>query len=70
MIETLVRPQIGEIVLRQQGSYKRVQRFYPGWFKPEGGIAGVNYTWHFGWSGKETIIEKDVITPIGTFNVK
>lgn len=48
------------IVLRKQGSYSRVRIYISGWHKDLGLL-------HFGWSGKETVIEKDVITPIGVF---
>lgn len=50
-------------VLRKQGSYSRVRIYVSGWHKDLGLL-------HFGWTGKETIIEKDVITPSGVFYAK
>lgn len=54
---------LDERIIEEQGSFKRVRWFIQG-HHPELGRL------HFGWSGKETIIEKDVITPIKKFEVK
>lgn len=61
---------LGEEILSQQGSFRRVRRYYPGWFHPEGLISGVHYWWSKnGWQGQETIVEQDAIGPIRTFKV-
>lgn len=54
---------LGEIVLFQQGTFSRVRRYLRGWH-PEAG------TLHSGWQGPETIAEKDVIKPLGVFQVR
>jgi hypothetical protein len=57
-------PQVlGEQILYQQGSFKRVKRYLKG-FHPELGKL------YEGLSGKETIQEKDIITPVITFYEK
>lgn len=51
-----------EIIISQQGCYKRVKRWIRG-YHPEKGIIT------FGFTGPETIVETDVITPIYYFMV-
>lgn len=49
-------------ILFENESYKRVREYVRGWY-PDKGIL------HVGWQGRETIIERDVITPIHTFEM-
>ena len=53
---------IGREVLYENRSFRRVRDYVSG-HHPELGIL------HNGWSGDETIIERDVITPIVQFDV-
>lgn len=50
-------------VIYQSGAYKRIRQWVKG-IHPELGIISK------GWTGWETIIERDVIKPIHTFYVK
>lgn len=45
---------LSEQILSQQGSYQRVKRYFRGWHPELGKL-------HYGWQGKETIVEKGVI---------
>lgn len=54
---------LSEEIIKDYGSYKRVRRYLKGWYPERGKLC-------FGWSGKETIEEKDVIMPIKTFMVE
>jgi len=54
---------LSEEIIYQQGSFRRVRRYLKGWHPERGRL-------HSGWQGKETIEEKDVISPIKTFEVK
>jgi len=57
------KPEIvGTEVIAQSGCFMRVRRYYRGWHPQLG-------TLHFGWSGKETIEEADVIKAMGIFTV-
>ena len=47
---------LAEEVLFEQGNYRRVRRYLAGWH-PQLGVL------HQGWSGRETIVEVDVIAP-------
>jgi hypothetical protein len=47
---------LGEEILHEQGSFRRLRQYVAGWHPHLG-------TLHFGWSGRETIIERDVILP-------
>jgi hypothetical protein len=53
---------LGEIVVSQKGSFKRVRRYLRG-VHPERGII------IHGFTGLETMEEKDCIVPMVTFNV-
>ncbi len=53
---------VGEQVLDQSGSYRRVRRWIRGWH-PELGTLMMGYT------GPETVMDVDVICPLGTFYV-
>ena len=57
-------PIVGEVVLHEHGSFRRIRQYIAGWH-PDLGVL------HFGWSGRETIVERDVISPVRllTFNV-
>lgn len=48
---------LGEEVVLQRGTFRRVRQYVAGWH-PELG------TLHFGWSGRETIVEVDRIMPV------
>lgn len=62
-VQKIFSPQVlSEEELYRQGSYARVKQYVRGWH-PEEGIL------HWGFTGKETIIERDVISPVMTFNV-
>ena len=54
---------LSENTICQQGGFRRVRRYLEGWHPKRGRL-------HFGWQGKETIEEKDVISPIKIFEVK
>jgi hypothetical protein len=45
---------LGEEVLHEQGSFRRLRQYIAGWHPHLGAL-------HFGWSGQETIVERDVI---------
>ncbi len=55
---------LDEIVLHssETGTYKRVRRWIRGWHAELGSLI-------WGITGKETIIETDVVRPIGKFHV-
>ena len=53
---------LSEIVLYQKGSYKRVRRYLRG-VHPDRGVIIRGFT------GLETIEEKDIIVPMGKFTV-
>lgn len=55
-------PVVGEVVLNQDGTFRRIRQYLAGWH-PERGVL------HFGWSGRETIVERDVISPIHPVHV-
>lgn len=55
---------LDEQILAQNGSFKRVKRYLRGWHPDL-----PNARLHMGWQGRETIVEKDVITPIKTFTI-
>ena len=50
-------PIVGEEILHEHGCYKRIRQYLSGWH-PHLGVL------HFGWSGRETIVERDVISPV------
>jgi hypothetical protein len=51
------RPHIvGEVILHQHGCFRRVRQYLAGWHAELGAL-------HFGWSGPETIVERDIILP-------
>jgi hypothetical protein len=54
---------LSEEIIYEWGSFKRVRRYLKGWHPERGKLS-------FGWQGKETIEEKDVIIPIKTFMVE
>ena len=63
--EDLSRPVpeiLGEEVLHKQGSFSRVRRYLRGWH-PKLGVLSE------GLQGRETIVEEDIIKPIGVFRV-
>lgn len=53
---------LDEQILAQNGSYRKVKQYLKGWHPDLGKL-------HMGWQGKETIIERDVISPVRTFTV-
>jgi hypothetical protein len=48
---------LAEEVLYEKGSYRLVRQYLAGWYP----LLGVL---HEGWSGKETIVERDIIAPV------
>lgn len=53
---------VGEEVIHQQNSFRRVRRWIKGWH-PELGLLT------FGYTGPETVMEVDLIRPMGTYIV-
>lgn len=53
-IDTLGIEVLGEEVIHESGSYKRVRRWLRGWH-PKLGVL----TW--GWAGRETVAELDIV---------
>ena len=60
------RYYISEILNREtlyeQGVFRRVREWKRGWNKEDGLFC-------IGWSGKETLIERDIIRPLNIFEV-
>jgi hypothetical protein len=50
-------PIVGEEILHEHGCFRRIRQYIAGWH-PDLGVL------HFGWSGQETIVERDVISPV------
>ena len=48
---------LSEIVIRDHGTYRRVRQYLPG-HHPQLGLLTS------GWSGAETVVERDVIVPV------
>jgi len=56
--------EVGREVIYTQGCFSRVRIWYAGW------IPGIHGIFTHGWRGEEqTMVQKDIITAVGTFTV-
>lgn len=58
-----MREILDEQTIYEQRSYRQIRRYIRGWYPEEGKLT-------YGWGGRETIVERDVIKPIRTFYVR
>lgn len=63
-----VEPELlGEQIIYEKGSLRRVRRYYRGWYPNMGPLSVLTST---GWQGQETIVEMDAVRPVRTFMVE
>jgi hypothetical protein len=53
---------LGELEIVRRGCFRSVRRYLAGWHPHLGRL-------HYGWSGQETIVERDLVSPVRLFVV-
>lgn len=61
-------PVLDRQTLYEQGCFRKERLWLPGWQDIRGQNLTIRYIW--GFTGKETEITRDLITPIGIIEVK